>query len=66
MSALFEFDGMQDKADGIDFVPIWYSKNFPPPIIKSYTKEEFEQITCYPKSNRRYWVVKNGKKVYID
>ena len=53
-------------ADGVDFVPIWFDTSFPP-IIKSYTKEEWiESDGSYPKSNRMYWRMVNGHKVYID
>lgn len=52
-------------ADGVDFVPIWFDEHLPPPIICSYTKEELKNITGYPKSNRMYWKIINGKKEYI-
>ena len=53
-------------ADGVDFVPVWIDASFPP-IIKSYTKKEWiESDGSYPKSNRMYWKMVNGQKVYID
>lgn len=53
-------------ADGVDFVPIWFDKKLPPPIICSYTKEEWKDIKAYPKSNRIYWKIINGEKIYIN
>lgn len=60
MSNLFELDGMQDRADGIDFIPI-FCQDLIPPILATYTKEEFEKVVHYPKSNRRYWVMQGWK-----
>lgn len=49
------FDKMNElNADGIDFIPICVSKN--PPILASYTKEEFQNVNDFPKSTYRYWV----------
>lgn len=53
------------KADGIDFMPIWFEEGVPP-IISSYTKEEFESVKVIPKTNYRYWKLVNGTKQYID
>ena len=53
-------------ADGVDFVPIWFDKKLPPPIICSYTKEEWKDVKAYPKSNRMYQKMIDGKKIYID
>ena len=51
------------NADGVDFVPIWFDEKLPPPIICSYTREEYERIKAYPKSNRIYWkIIKWFKK----
>ena len=61
---LFEFDGMEE-AEGIDFVPLWFDENLPPPIISSYTREEFKKQNFYPKTNRLYWKMIDGKKTYI-
>ena len=52
------------EADGVDFVPIWYSEEFPP-IICSYTKEEWKSVQAYPKSGKMYWKMVDGKKEYI-
>lgn len=52
------------EADGVDFVPIWGGEEFPS-IICSYTKEEWKSTQAYPKSDRRYWKMINGKKEYI-
>ena len=54
------------NADGIDFVPICFSKNDKEEIIVSYTKEQFMNVTCIPKTNYRYWRIKDGKKVYLN
>lgn len=65
MSNLY-FDKMNElEADGIDFMPIWY-EGVIPPIIASYTKEEFENIKAVPKTNYQYWKMVDGKKVYIE
>lgn len=53
-------------ADGVDFVPLWFDKRFPPPVIRSYTKEEYIVAKAYPRSNRLYWKMINGKKEYIN
>ena len=53
-------------ADGVDFVPIWFDKKLPPPIICSYTKEEWKDVKAYPKSNRIYWKMINSEKIYIN
>lgn len=52
-------------ADGVDFVPIWLGGGIPP-IIRSYTKEECEHTKAYPKTNRMYWKMVDGKKEYIN
>ena len=53
-------------ADGVDFVPVWFDTSFPP-IYKSYTKQEWiDSDGSYPKTNRMYWRIVNGQKVYID
>jgi hypothetical protein len=53
-------------ADGVDFVPVWFDTSFPP-VYKSYTKQEWiESDGSYPKTNRMYWRIVNGQKVYID
>lgn len=52
-------------ADGVDFVPVWFGEGIPP-IIRSYTKEECQQNKAYPKSNRMYWKMIDGKKEYVD
>ena len=51
------------EADGIDFMPISFEKF--PPIIASYTKEEFKNVKAVPKTNYKYWKLVNNKKVYI-
>lgn len=53
-------------ADGVDFVPVWFDKRFSPPIICSYTKEEWKHIQSYPKSDRMYWRMIDGKKEYVN
>lgn len=54
------------NADGIDFVPIWVGEGMPP-VICSYTREEFKNIEKegFPKSNWECWKIIDGKKVYI-
>ena len=54
------------NADGVDFVPIWFDKKFPPPIICSQTREEWQYVQAYPKSNRMYWKMVDGKKEYVN
>lgn len=58
---------MEEKnANGVDFVPLWFDTLFPP-IYKSYTKQEWiNSNRSYPKTNRMYWRIENGKKVYCD
>lgn len=58
---------MEEKnADGVDFVPIWFDSESCPPIILTMTKEEVKNVNWYPKTNRLYWKIENGKKVYCD
>lgn len=54
------------NADGVDFVPLSISDNKSlRKIIKSYTKEEWINTDgSYPKSNRLYWNIIGGEKVY--
>lgn len=52
-------------ADGVDFVPIWFGEGIPP-IICSYTKEEWKDVKAYPKTNRLYWKIVDGKRQYIN
>lgn len=62
----FYLDKMNElKADGIDFMPIWFGKGIPP-IISSYTKEEFKSVKAIPKTNYRFWKMVNGVKQYIE
>lgn len=58
---------MEEKnADGVDFIPIWFDASLPP-IYKSYTKQEWiNSNRSYPKTNRIYWRIENGKKIYCD
>ena len=53
-------------ADGVDFVPIWLDRSILSPVICSYTKKEWGDIKTYPKSNRMYWKMIDGQKVYIN
>lgn len=54
------------NANGVDFVPIWFDASLPP-IYKSYTKQEWiDSDGSYPKTNRMYWRIENGKKIYCD
>lgn len=58
---------MEEKnADGVDFVPIWFDSESFPPIILTMTKEEVKNTNWYPKTNRLYWRIENGKKFYCD
>lgn len=53
------------NADGVDFVPI-LSLELIPPVIASYTKEEWiNGVRYYPKSGRKYWKMVGGKKSYV-
>lgn len=65
MSTYFDLDNMSDKADGVDFVPIFHDMKFPP-VYASYTKEEIVNVKEFPKTARKYWVMKNGQKEYIN
>ena len=51
-------------ADGVDFVPIFDLSKIPP-IICSYTREELKNLKLYPKSDRKYWKMINGKKYIV-
>lgn len=53
------------KADGIDFMPICFEGDVPP-IISSYSKEEFKNIKIIPKTNYKYWKIVGGIKKYIE
>lgn len=56
--------GKMIGADGIDFIPImWDGRE--ESIFRSYTLEELKHPQPLPKSDRRYWKMKDGKKVYI-
>lgn len=55
-------------AEGIDFVPLFFNKNCPQnfEIYKSYTKKQMcEEVTYWPRTNYVFWVMRDGKKVYI-
>ena len=65
MKSCFDWDNMNEKADGVDFVPIFSNIKFPT-VYASYTKEEIKSVKAIPKSGRRYWVIKEGRKEYID
>ena len=53
-------------ADGVDFVPVWFDTSFPS-VLESYTKQEWiDSDKFYPKTNRMYWRMENGQKVYIN
>ena len=57
--------GKMIGADGIDFIPImWDGRE--ESIFRSYTLEELKHPQPLPKSDRRYWKMKDGKKVYIN
>lgn len=57
---------MNEKgADGVDFVPIWFDTTFPP-VYQSMTRAEVETANGYPKTNRLYWKIVNGKKTYVE
>ena len=54
------------KADGVDFVPIWFDSTQPAPIISSFSKNEWIKIKRYPKTGRRYWKIdERGNKLYL-
>jgi len=57
---ILDEDNVWDYADGIDFCPI-----FSDVIIESYTKEKFQSVKCYPKTNRKYWIMRDHKKSYL-
>lgn len=53
-------------ADGVDFIPTWFDTSFPP-VLESYTKQEWVDSDKFcPKTNRMYWRMENGQKVYIN
>lgn len=55
------------NADGVDFVSITFDPFWNPNIYKTYTREEWlASDGSYPKTNRRYWKIIDGKKTYID
>ena len=57
------------NADGIDFIPISHflaTREGNPNIVASYTKEEFKNIKCIPKTGYLFYKIVNGKKEYID
>jgi hypothetical protein len=54
-------------ADGVDFVSIMFDPIICPNIYKTYTREEWlASDGSYPKTNRRYWKIIDGKKTYVD
>jgi hypothetical protein len=54
-------------ADGVDFVSIMFDPIMCPNIYKTYTREEWlASDGSYPKTNRRYWKIIDGKKTYVD
>lgn len=53
-------------ADGVDFVPLDFDGKHPFSIYESWTKEEWAQRKCIPKTNRVYWKLDEcGNKLYI-
>lgn len=55
------------NADGVDFVSITFDSLRNPNIYKTYTRKEWlASDGSYPKTNRRYWKIIDGKKTYID
>lgn len=52
-------------ADGIDFVPIGSDPRFIRNVFCSYTKEQFLNESCYPRSQYYFWKNINGYKSYI-
>ena len=55
------------NADGVDFVSITFNSLQNPNIYKTYTRKEWlASDRSYPKTNRRYWKIIDGKKTYID
>ena len=50
------------NADGIDFVSLGFPMN--PEIYESYTKEKFKDVQGIPKTNRAYWKMFDGEKLY--
>lgn len=54
-------------ADGIDFVGLFFDSPFANDhtIYQSYTREEFMETRCYPKTNYKFWKIVDGKKEYI-
>lgn len=58
---------IQVGADGVDFVPIWVGFPELPPVLVSYTKDQWLSVKAYPRSNRVYWKIDgSGNKVYFD
>lgn len=55
------------NADGVDFVSITFDPLRNPNIYETYSREEWlASDRSYPKTNRRYWKIIDGKKTYID
>ena len=58
----------KNGAEGIDFVPLTFSKDCPQnfQVYASYTKKEIcENYVTIPRTNYVFWVIINDKKVYI-
>lgn len=51
------------EAEGVDFIGISFDKF--PKIWYTCTLEEMKNATFYPKTNRKYWKMVDGHKVYI-
>lgn len=56
-------------ADGVDFVSLecfLQSNNNIPQIYLSYSKKQWENETCIPKTGRKYWKIdSDGYKSYV-
>ena len=55
------------NAEGVDFVDIFERTPLgEPKVLYSYTREEWLATDrCYPKTGRRYWIIKDGQKIYV-
>lgn len=61
---IFEKNG----AEGIDFVPLTFNKNCPQnfEIYDSFDKKTIcEEFGCFPRTNYVFWIMRDGKKIYI-
>ena len=61
---------IEKNADGIDFIDFkdFIENSKQPTIIVSYSLEQIQnkEYDFYPKTPYKFWMLKDGKKVYIN